>query len=66
MKKDNEYFYKYMVEHFPDYPCKNCKNQNVLTCSKAIHEHGRASACIVYKRWFCHTWQKLRKQYGKE
>jgi hypothetical protein len=67
MKKDKKYFYNYMVEHFPDYPCKNCKNQNVLTCSKAIHDCGdRHQACLIYRLWFSRTWKELKKQYGKE
>ena len=68
MKKDNEYFYKYMVEHFPDYPCKNCKRQNVLTCSRAIHDRGdnRNQPCFIYRRWFSRTWKELKKQFGKE
>lgn len=57
-----EDLYAYMVENFPDYPCKECQRKNKLNCNIAVHEKG----CQTYKLWFSDTWRRIRRYFGKE
>lgn len=54
--------YAYMVENFPDYPCKECKRNDKFHCDIG----GRENECQAYKLWFSDTWKRIRKYFGKE
>lgn len=69
MDKEKHNSFNYLVEHFPDYPCRKCKRKDADVCHRAlsnVQKRAGNQSCVAYKAWFFKTWKELKKRYRKE